>query len=425
MNQEVDVAIERILKELKVKEDEITSQCSQLIRIPSENPPGITTDLASYIKDILQDKGISVSVYEPQKGKPNLVATIGDGEHPHLVLNAHMDEFPAGEVSWDAFSGKISGGRIIGRGASDMKGGLTASLVAFYTLHECCEKIPGRITLTLVSDEETGGIWGTGWLLENVPDLAGDACVIGEATGVGVVAIGEKGACRLKVKTVGASYHAAHGKGENAIEKMAAAIPLMLKLRSLRGSFEGYGQDFLRLLKREEELLKGEYPNPENILEYAVVNLGTIKGGVKVNVVPATCDLELDVRPPFGVSSKDVMQKLAVDFEKAALSGVTCEPMFGSEGNYTPLNEEIVELTVSSVRQVTGEGASVFPIRIGGTDARFYRLKRVPTVIYGPEDYNMGGIEEHITIADLTTVTKVHAALALQFVMRGAGTSQG
>ena len=417
MNHELNGEVGKILKQLKAKENEITRLCSELIRIPSENPPGVTTELASYIRNLLQDKGISVSVYEPEKGKPNLIASIGCEEHPHLVLNAHMDEFPAGEVSWNAFGGKIIDGNIVGRGASDMKGGLTASLVAFYTLHECFENLPGRITLTLVSDEETGGIWGTKWLLDNVSDLAGDACVIGEASGVDVVAIGEKGACRLKVKTTGTSFHAAHGKGENAIEKMASVIPLMLKLRSLRGNFEAYGQDFLRLLKREEELLKGEYPNPEKILEYAVVNLGTIKGGIKVNVVPAACDLELDVRPPFGISSEDVVRMLALELEKAGLKGVTYEPMFGSAGTYTPANEQIVETGVSSVRRVTGKEANIFPIRIGATDARYYRLKKVPTVIYGPKSYNMGGVDEHITVSDLTTVTKAHAILALEFVI--------
>jgi len=108
---------------------------------------------------------------------------------------------------------------------------------------------------------------------------------------------------------------------------------------------------------------------------------------------------------------------LALELEKAGLKGVTYEPMFGSAGTYTPANEQIVETAVSSVRRVTGKEANIFPIRIGATDARYYRLKKVPTVIYGPKSYNMGGVDEHITVSDLTTVTKAHAILALEFVI--------
>lgn len=407
---------ERILNKLDAEKDEIINLCSQLVKIPSENPPGMTTEIAAYLKDFLIDRGIRVRVYEPKRDMSNLIATFGAGERPNLVMNAHMDEFPAGEIPWNAFGGEIRGGKIIGRGSSDMKGGLTASLVAFTALHEICGDIPGKLTLTLVSDEETGGRWGTGWLLKNVPEVVGDACLIGEATGTGVVATGEKGVSWFEITSSGTSGHGAHGTGENAIEKMVEAIPIMLKMREMRGHLDRFGEEFVELLKHEAEVMRDEYGEKANrVLEYVTVNLGTIMGGTKINIVPSFCELQLDIRLPFGLSPEDLRRNLETELERAGLDGMTCDLIRGNEGTYTSRREKIVEIALDNVKRVTGQDPVLYPIRLGATDAHMFRTEGVPTVIYGPKAYNMAAVDEHITVKDLITVTKVHASLAFDF----------
>ena len=186
---------------------EVVSLCSEMIKRPSDNPPGDTTELAQYLKEYIEKKaGVEVMVYEPREGNPNLVATIeGSSPGSHLVLNGHMDQFPA-EVGepWtvDPYLGEVIDGKLYGRGAADMKGGLAGLVYSFCLIGEMGLDLPGKLTLMVVSDEETGGKWGTKWLLDNMPELLGDACLNAEPSGL-TTRIGEKEAVRSAMEAKG------------------------------------------------------------------------------------------------------------------------------------------------------------------------------------------------------------------------------
>jgi succinyl-diaminopimelate desuccinylase len=113
----------------------IIGLCSKAVTIPSENPPGRTTEMAQFLRDYIESQGLHAKIYEPQKDLPNVVATVGSRSGPNLVFNAHMDVYPAetGAGKWKVplFSGKVTRGRIFGRGVSDMKGGLTSLILLF------------------------------------------------------------------------------------------------------------------------------------------------------------------------------------------------------------------------------------------------------------------------------------------------------
>jgi len=116
--------------------NEIPNLTSKLIQIPSVNPPGLTADVANFIRDWLSAHGFSSSVYEYARGKPNIIAKVGSGR-PVLILNGHMDVVPPGdETRWThpPFSGRIIEGRVYGRGATDMKGGLAVIMTVFAEL---------------------------------------------------------------------------------------------------------------------------------------------------------------------------------------------------------------------------------------------------------------------------------------------------
>ena len=154
----------KIWEMIDERKEEIVALCSDMISIPSDNPPGDTTKLAKFLIDYLEQRELQVDVYEPLEGSPNLVATIeGSQEGPHLVLNGHLDQFPA-EVGekWNVgpYSGLVEDGRIYGRGAGDMKGGDTGLITSFCLIKAMDLDFPGKVTLTLVSDEENGGLWG-------------------------------------------------------------------------------------------------------------------------------------------------------------------------------------------------------------------------------------------------------------------------
>src|ERR1700730_3510355 len=225
----------RLIDELRKRQAELFSLCSRLVQIPSENPPGDTGKLASFIRDHLDSLRIPVEWHEPMAGRPNLVATLGS-RSPHLGLSGHLDRFAAGH-GWTRppFSGAIEDGRIWGRGAGDMKGGLAVALTIAALVRELEVPLAGRLTLAFASDEETGGAWGTQWLLANVAAVCGDACLIGESSGTWSAGIGEKGVLWLRLRASGVSGHAAYRQGTSDIVRLRPALRALDRLHGRRG----------------------------------------------------------------------------------------------------------------------------------------------------------------------------------------------
>src|SRR5947209_8796633 len=125
----------RLEERLRRDRDAIVELVQELVRIPSENSPGDTTAVFDFVTRYLEGRGLDYEVVAPQPSMPNLVSTFEGGEPGrHLVLNGHLDVFPAGDPAlWsdDPFSGRIKDGRLFGRGVTDMKVGTTASILTY------------------------------------------------------------------------------------------------------------------------------------------------------------------------------------------------------------------------------------------------------------------------------------------------------
>ncbi|MCX6642170.1 MAG: M20/M25/M40 family metallo-hydrolase, partial [Candidatus Bathyarchaeota archaeon] len=288
----------RALKNLN--QDELVDLCSRLIQIPSDNPPGDTKVTAEYIKNYLSDAGIESTLCETKPGIVSLMSTIGKGS-PHLILNGHLDQFPAevGEKwSFNPYSGEVKDGKILGRGSGDMKGGLSSLIYCFKKAANL--NLPGMITLTCTADEETGGKWGALWLLTNYPELHGDGVLNGEPSGL-TVRIGEKGAMPLNITTTGKAAHGSFSgyAGSNAISKMARIIPIVESFHAYAPRFKTNSQRILKLVDAGYTAQFGhEGEGLSRVLKEVTVNTGVIKGGVKSNIVPAHCEAEVDIRLP-------------------------------------------------------------------------------------------------------------------------------
>ena len=102
----------RLLAALDARQSELVDLCAEMVRIPSENPPGDTTAISRFVKDYLSEVGLWVREYAPRPERPNLVAALGlPDARPHLVLNSHLDTFPAGADGWEAISAQAPGPR--------------------------------------------------------------------------------------------------------------------------------------------------------------------------------------------------------------------------------------------------------------------------------------------------------------------------
>jgi succinyl-diaminopimelate desuccinylase len=339
----------------------------------------------------------------------------GKGAKSSLVLNAHMDVLPAvGQWEFPPFCGEVRQGKILGRGAADMKTGLTASLVAFALIRDLEIELPGKIHLTLVSDEETGGNWGTKWLLDNDPKLQGDACLIAEPGGINAVGIGEKGICELKLKAGGLGAHAAYNLGDNAIVKMSKLIQILVNMIGMKGRTP---KDLIDLIQKEKLFIEKEYGRETGlVLDGLSVNVGVIRGGVKVNLVPNSCEIELDIRLPIGFSQYRIRRELEKRFNEAGLQNVDVIKWDTCDGNYTPPNEKIVLLLRKNVKEVVGTDPKNV-IKLGATDGRFFRQKHIPTATFGPLPRNMGAPNEYVTVAELLQITKVLSGTIIDYFL--------
>jgi succinyl-diaminopimelate desuccinylase len=403
----------RILTALARRRGELAELCARLIRIPSENPPGDTTRIAGFIVRYLRTHGFSPSVYEPKRGMPNVVARLGHGR-PNLVLAAHLDEFPAGAGwSFPPFSGSRRRGRILGRGAGDMKAGISMALVTAALLRELRVKLRGSLTLVLASDEETGGTWGTEWLLQHVPAVRGDACLIGESSGATAIGVGEKGVLWLRLMARGVSGHAAYGLGQSAVDKILKALAVA----------RGVGERPVVTDREIAAVIRGQYREAERhwgvgtgrLAGRVTLNIGRIQGGGSVNLISERCEVDIDIRLPPGLRTTEVLLFLKREFHRRDLTDVTVETFNRCESYVTSPKDRLVRFVRENARKLWRIQA-IPVVRLGYTDGRFFRRSGVPTVVYGPRVFHMGGPDEYIEEADLFRSSMVHAGTIVDYL---------
>ena len=146
---------DKVIHEVEACKEELIDLCSSLIKIPSENPHGDYTEISRFIENYLEKFGTEVDFYESADKMYNLVSSIGSEEGKHLIYCGHTDVVPAGNLEkwdFDPFSGEVKDGWMLGRGASDMKAGLSGIIFAFTILKRLQIKLPGKLSLAIVPD---------------------------------------------------------------------------------------------------------------------------------------------------------------------------------------------------------------------------------------------------------------------------------
>jgi succinyl-diaminopimelate desuccinylase len=413
------IATDRQRFEAEVRErfGAVIELCAELIRIPSENPPGDTGGIAALIETKLSaNPAIALRRIIARKPAVNLIAKLA-GERPgrRLVINGHLDTFPVGNrAGWtvDPFGGAAREGRLYGRGAADMKAGLAVAVSTALLLAEHRGALAGELVLTLVGDEETGGEWGTRYLLANEPDALGDAMLNGDAGSPDVLRFGEKGQLWIEIEARGRSHHGAHVHlGENAIESLMAALGRLTELRHLPCPIPDGIRAAILAAGPRSELVSGS--GETDALQGITVNIGTIEGGSSVNLIPDRATARADIRFPPGLAVADVVAE--IERRMGGLRNVAVRALSSSEPNWTDPAHEIVARTTANAEAYLGR-APACNMRLGFSDARFYRYQGIPSVVYGPVPHNMGGPDEYVTLEDLRAVFYVHAMTAFDFL---------
>jgi succinyl-diaminopimelate desuccinylase len=261
------------------------SLTQKLLSMNTVNPPGNEAAVAKFLARLLESGGFEVHLLPMAPGRTNLIATLpGQGGKLPLCFSGHLDTVPFDKTRWsqDPLGGVVEYGKVFGRGASDMKSGVAAMVMAVLRLAALPDR-SAEIRLILSADQESGDN-GANFLVKqgNVMGRAG-ALILGEPT-ANYPMIGNKGMLWMKAHTRGVSAHAsAPDKGENAIYKAARAV---VRLENF---------DF-------------DVTHP--LMGSSTISVTTIEGGTVLNMVPDGVTIGIDVRTVHGQANNVVFGRL-------------------------------------------------------------------------------------------------------------------
>jgi acetylornithine deacetylase/succinyl-diaminopimelate desuccinylase family protein len=394
-----------ILSWLRQREEEMAALLAELVAIPTENPQNCRA-CAHLLENRLRQAGLDCERLAPEVSKgvaqevPEcLLASHGNGGRA-LYFHGHYDVVPA--QSPEQFQPLRKEHLLFGRGACDMKGGIVAMLYAMRALKEAGAKLAGRIGLTLVPNEETGGEGGTAWLARRgLLGRQGIGMLLAEPTS-GAVWNANRGAISLRVRVFGKSAHVGlQHQGENAFERMHGVV------------------EKLQQLKREVELRSTRFNiGPEQARNSILMLGGQSAGGTNFNVVPAECWFTIDRRINPEEDLAEEKANLFGILESCRRDGIALEWEILQEGGSACSSEEepLGEALARSVRAVTGE-APRFEMCPGLLETRFYSAQGIPAYAYGPGLLSVAhGPDEYVDLRRVVDTAAIYALTAMEML---------
>ncbi len=399
---------ERLLGWLEPRENEMAAMLSELVSVPTENPPGRNYQAcATLLERSLLEAGLTCERHQvpippgtlgsSSESAISLIASLGSGRRT-LYFHGHYDVVPA--QSPEQFQPVRKDHFIFGRGSCDMKGGIVSMLYAMRALRECAVELHGRIALTLVPDEETGGARGSDWLAgQGLLGRDGIGMLLAEPTS-GVVWNANRGAITLRIKVLGKSAHVGlQHRGENAFEQMARVV------------------ERLQELKREVEQRQTGYAiGPEQTRNSILMLGGESGGGTNFNVVPEQCWFTVDrrINPEENLEAeKDRLIKL---LEQCRRDGIRLEWEILQEGRSAACatEEQLGRALAQSVIAVTGQ-APQFEMCPGLLEIRFYAAMGIPAYAYGPGLLSVAhGPSEYVDLRKVRDCAAIYALTAIE-----------
>jgi acetylornithine deacetylase/succinyl-diaminopimelate desuccinylase-like protein len=379
----------------RIDESRLVELTTSLVRAAGQNPPGEEAATVGVLAEAAAGLGLDVVETAVEPGRNNVRVTLGGGGGPGLLLLGHTDVVPVGD-GWatDPFGGVVHEGRIYGRGSSDMKGGLAASLSALAALRGV--GLSGPVELAaLVDEEETGK--GIRAYVSSVPGpFLG--CVTAEPTDLQTI-IGARGASYVRVEIHGKACHAGNpDDGANAIYGAAAVVAEIERLHA--------------------ELATAPHP----LLGPATWSVGQIHGGTGGSIVPAECVMVADRRLLPGESTDAVLDDLrrrvaGLGLAERRLTVDLAMPM-EMPAFQTPADSELARATDAALADAGGPG-----LPLGGWTAAcdggyVARDLGVPVVVLGPGSATTQAhrADESVAISELLVAARAYALTAMRLL---------
>src|SRR5512138_3682593 len=374
--------------------NELEQLLSDLVSINSINPdliPGSPgeAEIASYIAAWLERANLEVELQESVSGRPNVVGIAhGTGGGQTLLFNGHMDTVGVAGMS-DAHQPRIQGGRLYGRGAYDMKGGLAACMLAIAEAKK--QNLRGNVIFTGVVDEE----YASAGTLDLAKRFHADAAIVAEFTELQLI-LAHRGFVWLEVETIGKAAHGSRPDlGVDAIVKMGKVLTEMEKL---------------------DQRLRSHPAHP--LLGSGSLHGSLIQGGRELSTYPERCILSVERRTLPGETPEFVeaeflqivrdIQRSDPAFQAAVRRGIDRAPLETSEA------ADIVRALQAASAEVLSR-----PLPIAGvpfwTDAALLSAAGIPSVLFGPSGAGAHAVEEWVDLSSVSTCAEIYLATALNF----------
>jgi succinyl-diaminopimelate desuccinylase len=390
-----------------------------MICLPTINPPGrFYPECAHFIGNLLSSLGYHVQYQELTQNEVAELAPYGEGmsrtniiarlpgsqSKPLLHFNGHMDVVPVGSGwSTDPFGGEVRSGRIYGRGASDMKGGLAAQVYAVEAIRHAGLRLLGTVEQSAVVDEESTGNRnaGMGLLVEQgfIDREHTDYVVITEPLNVDNICLGHRGAIWGEITTFGSPSHGSTPeRGINAVEHMA-----------------GFIQEASSRLKPRLQQRLNSYPVVPQSASSASLSFNMISGGTNVNSVPDQCTVAFDRRLVMDETLDDARHELRdiLEDQVASVPGFRYEyrERYATNPTWVSAETPLVHAFQGAIQTVLGHEPG-YVCSPGSDDQRFvvHNADIEQCIVYGPgEIIQTHNIDESLAISDLVAAIKVMA----------------
>ena len=400
-------SVDTVFQTIEEYFEEEVNFLQQLIRISSENPPGRYEEITNFLVSYLREHAIATEVHETprdvcksaglesEERRLSMKTTSGIArKKPKILLLAHLDTVPAGDSSkWehDPFGGEIVGKKIYGRGACDCKGRITAYIFAQLALKRVLE-LPFEVCVAATADEEIGGQTGAKYLLEQ-GILDCDYC-IGEGYTFEVFN-GFKGLLWLRISVQGKSAHGATPQlGSSAV------LPLPQLLEDI--------QEYRTKLGSAKESFD------------TTLNIGIVRAGTKINMVPDSASIELDLRISPGYGLQRVTEEISgIVANIASLHPelkFNTEILNKSDTVALPSDHVLTRTVRTAAEEVTKTNVPV-TLWFAHSDTLHFLRKGIPAINYGVGGPGIAhSTDECLDLDELKLSTK---AIALSVIKLG------
>ncbi|MCD2234151.1 ArgE/DapE family deacylase [Listeria monocytogenes] len=366
-----------------------------LVNIDSTN--GHEEQVANYLQKLLAEHGIESEKVQYDVDRASLVSEIGSSNKKVLAFSGHMDVVDAGDVSkwkFPPFEATEHEGKLYGRGATDMKSGLAAMVIAMIELHEEKQKLNGKIRLLATVGEEIGELGAEQLTQKGYADDL-DGLIIGEPSGHRIV-YAHKGSINYTVKSTGKNAHSSMPEyGVNAI-------------------------DNLILFYNEIEKYVASIHATNEILGDFIHNVTVINGGNQVNSIPEKAELQGNIRSIPEVDNETLKRRIVeIVNELNKKEHVNLELLFDYDKQpvFSDRNSSLVNVARDVAKGIIKEEIPLLGIS-GTTDAAEFTKakKQFPVIIFGPGNETPHQVNENVSIGNYLEMVDVYKRIAIEFL---------